>query len=318
MPYEGSVDIDGEGYDDEVVDETTSESESDINNSSTSDEELDNDGAVSTTTDDQPDDQTDDQTDDSNADGKTDKGTKLATDPLQQANQLRANAESRAKEYEALLMDPEGLERYLEDLKGATNKGQGKQPEIDVSQETKELLDINPDKIETVEDLRAYAKGLQQTVMQEVGTVKQAVSGMMANQQTEVIGKRITGGIDAVKAKYPELREKNSDGTPNPLFNPVFDQKLGDLIERFDFDPKTKSFRGQVDIVKLADDLADIIKVGRNKGSVEAQTIIKDRRVGKVSQGASGSSPDVDESKLSPSQIIAGRIKRSRSVNHRR
>ena len=308
MPYEGSVDIDGEGFDseDEGFEPTTSENDPDIDNSSTSDEVEKIEEVVQEPEGDEP-----------KAPATTDKGTKLADDPIQQANQLRANAERNAKQYEELLMDPEQLERYLQDLK--KEKGyKGAEETTDVSPQTKEILNVDPDKIETVEDLRNFAKALQQTISGEVETVKKTIGGMVAGQQANATITKVHNGIESAKAKYPELREKNADGTPNPLFNKVFDEKLGSLYEKLDFDPKTRMFRGQVDIVELADTLADMMNVGKSKGSVDAQTIVKDKRSGKIPQGGTGTSSEVDDKDLSPSQIIAKRIQRSRSAGRRR
>lgn len=301
MPYEGSADIDGEGFveDEEGFEESTSENEPDIENSSTSDEDAGKNEEVVEET--------------------TEKGTKLARDPLQQANQLRANAEAKSRQYEDLLMDPVGLERYLEDLKTSTGyKGKATSGATDVSKETKEMLRVDPDRIETVEDLRNFAKMLQQNITEEVGNVRKTVGGLVAGQRVNATVQKVSGGIETVRSKYPELREKNPDGTPNPSFNPVFDQKLSELYERYDLDPRTRMFKGEVDIVRLADDLAEVMSIGKDKGSRDAQTIVKDRRSGRISQGGSDSSSSVDESKMSPSQIIASRIKRSRVSGRRR
>jgi hypothetical protein len=308
---EGSVDIDGAGFDDEEeFEDSTSEIETDINNSSTSDGEDNNSSASTASDDDQDDDSatannqnTEDQTD-----GKTEKGTKLADDPLQAANQLRANAEARTREYENFLQDPEALERYVADLKASRGTQSAEKP-ADVNEDTQALLDI--------EDLRTFEKLMKQSVTDEIGQVKQTVSGMVETQKQKATADKVGGGITAVQTKYPELREKNSDGTKNPLFNPVFDKKLGDLYEKLDFDKKTQTFRGQVDIVELADTLAEMMNTGKVKGSAEAQTIVKDKRAGKTSQQGAGSSSDVDESKMTSSQMIAARIKRSRTSNRR-
>ena len=212
MSYEGSAEIEGEGFvEDEDFEESVSESEPDVENSSASEEDVEDKETIET-----PEEKPEDLE-------VTDKGTKLAKDPLSAANQSRANAEARAKQYEDLLMDPEGLERYLADLKNSTGY-QGKAEEsTDVSKETKEMLKIDPDKIETVEDLRNFAKMLKQSITEEVGNVKKTIGGIVAGQQVNATVQKVAGSIDAVKQKYPELREKNTDGTPKPLFNPVFE-----------------------------------------------------------------------------------------------
>lgn len=304
MPYEGSVDIDGEGYSEENIDDesTVTEDDQDIENSSTSEEVEKPVEGGEVVPEEQP-----------KTPELTEKGTKLAEDPLQRVNQLRANAEKKVEDYENLLMDPDQLERYLQDLK--VSRGAGKV--VETSPEAKQVLQVDPDKIETVEDLRNFAKSVQQTLADEVGSLKQTVGGLVEGQKTEKMAQKVSSGIDAVRAKYPELRDKNPDGTPNPLFNATFDEKLGKLYEKLDFDPKTKMFKGQVDIVELADTLADMMNVGKTRGSTEAQTIIKDKRVGRTSSGSVTAPSDVDEKDMTPSQIIASRIKRSRASSRR-
>lgn len=307
MPYEGSVDIDGEGYSEENIDDesTVTEDDQDIENSSTSEEVEKPVEGEEVVPEEQP-----------KAPELTEKGTKLAEDPLQRANQLRANAEKKVEDYENLLMDPDQLERYVQDLK-ASRGDDGKHTTIEASPEAKQILQVDPDKIETVEDLRNFAKAVQQTLEEEVGSIKKTVGGIVEGQKTEKMAQKVSSDIDAVRAKYPELRDKNPDGSPNPSFNPTFDEKLGKLYESLDFDPKTKMFRGQVNIVDLADTLADMMNVGKTKGSTEAQTIIKDKRVGRTSSGSVTAPSDVDEKDMTPSQIIASRIKRSRASSRR-
>jgi hypothetical protein len=295
---EGSVEIDGSGFiseEDELEDSTSENDEGDIENSSASEEEDATPGENPEEGGEQP-------------PQKTSKGTKLADDPLQQANQLRANAEAQARQYEQFLQDPIALKAYLDDLEKSS--GVKKAEEI--------VTDIDPDKLETVEDLRAFAKNLKTKVESELAGVKNTTMTMAQQRQYEGTANRISNDITGVQSKYPQLREKNADGSPNPDFDPVLDKQLGELYEELDFDPKTKMFKGQVSFARLADRFMAGREQGEKAGSQKAQTRIVDRTRGRIPSGAPSGSSDVDESKMSSSEIISSRIKRARARSRKR
>lgn len=239
-------------------------------------------------------------------DGKvTDKGTKLADDPLQQANQLRANAERKLKDYESYFSDPKNVEAYLGELR--RERGVEEKPQAPESQTT---TSIDPDKIETVEDLRTFAKQLKADADKQITELKQGYEGFTQTQREQAVAQRISSQIDAVRGRYDVLRPTNPDGSANPAFDSELEERLGKAFERLDLDPKTGKFRGQVDFEQFAEDFMFAAKRGENQGTQKAQTVVKDRRAGRVISGTTTTS-EPDEKDLSASQMIASRIQRA-------
>lgn len=229
---------------------------------------------------------------------KTEKGTKLDSDPLSQANQLRANAEAELRQYQALLNDPDRLKAYVKELESERGVPQNETSKTDLGA-------IDPDKLETVDDLRLFAKG----VLEELGSVKRQLYGFTTSQQEEHLSRSIQNGISQVTAKYPELREFNADGTPNPEYNAELDALVGNTFNDLDLDKKTQRYKGAVNIVDIADRIMSARKLGESTGSRKAQTDVKDKRLGRITgTGTETVTPPVDESKLSPSATIAARM----------
>lgn len=229
----------------------------------------------------------------------TDKGTRLDSDPLSQANQLRANAEAKARQMEDFLNDPKRVKAYLEDLE--------KENKTAIKEEL-----IDPDNLETVDDLKRFAKQLQGQSKQELEAVKREVFGIRDGERIRETKNRISSEVKNVQEKYPVLREFNSDGTKNPEYNEELDTAIGEFYNELDYDAHTKSYRGQHSIAKIADRFMKVRGLGEKNGTVKAQTIIKDKRTGRIITNQQGDSNTAsDESKQSASQTIAERMKRA-------
>jgi len=241
----------------------------------------------------------------------TEKGTKLAEDPVQQANQLRANAEAKAKEYEEFFSDPKNVEVYLNDLKGGKadkTVPEDKSQEIEISD-----ADINKlvENVETKEDVQKAIKGIFAYANAEIQKVRGEMQGITTSTKVKETNANVATEISQVQSKYPVLQKKLSDGTDNPEFDKDLDETIGKMFLKMDFDPRTKTFKGQTSLMEVADMFMKAAKISESKGSRKAQTIIKDKRGGRViSGGTNTDNRGVDESKMSPSQTIADRIKR--------
>lgn len=284
MPEEGSVSIEGADFDEEP----TVEAEN-INNDSTSEAKPQGE-AVN---------QAEGETQKQGDVQVTDKGTRLAADPLQQANQLRANAEAKVREYEQFLSNPQNLKRYLEELERETGQAQAAYQD-----------ELTPDRVQTIEDLQKYLAQETGKIRREVEEIQKLKYGIASQAVEEKVARTITSEIDEVRKKYPELRATNPDGSPNPDFDPELERELGDMFEELDLDPQTGGYRGRVSLLRLADRLMKAARKGQDQGSKRAQTVIQDRRNGRVTSGTTAEAQP-DESALSASQTIAARIKRA-------
>lgn len=316
---EGSVEVDGEGFEPDQVDGEGSvqdESEgsdgleenqnSESTNTDTETENLDN---QENDTKQETDSGDTEDSKDQDEDGKTEKGTKLDPDPLSQANQLRANAEAKTREYEEFFSDPKKVKSYLEELEKESGE----------DQEEDEDLVTDPSKIETTADMQSYAKFLKKEQDKALNEMRKSNEQREQKERTLATVSRVGSQIGQVKQKYPELRELNPDGSKNPDFDPELEAELGALIEDVDFDPNIVNpdgskgnFRGAVDYVKLADRFMKAAKRGQAQGSKKAQTIVKDKSGGRIKGGGSAGEGQPDESSMTASQVIAARMARAR------
>lgn len=243
----------------------------------------------------------------------TDKGTKLASDPLSRANQLRANAEAKAREYErklnemyALLNNPQVLESYLKQFKKDEGVSEDYQPEeVDISR-------LNPDEIETVEDFKNFAKAVRDFTLNSITKLKQDYQSRVQNDLEVKTAERIQSRIAEAQNKYNELRKTNPDGTPNPDYDPEIDAMVSDLYIKLDFDRTKGFFRGNYDPVEVADYVMNVVKIGQKYGSKKAQTEVIDKRLGRVETGFAKTDVLTDDNNLSPAEVIARRLQRAR------
>lgn len=242
---------------------------------------------------------------------RTEKGTRLAEDPLQRANQLRANAERERDEMVALLSDPDQVTAYLQELQkemGVTKK------EMAQESETGEI------KIEDVNDKATMQKYLKQETDKMHNILKQQEQSRnqesLVKQVERAVGSAGTQ-IAAVKDKYPELREKNPDGTPNPDFDRELEARIGARWEKT-FVPvringKVEMVPGKTSLEEIAEDMMFAVNRGRSRGSAQARTTILDKRTGAPRSGANRgqANQQADESKMTSAQKIARRIAQS-------
>lgn len=311
MPEEGSVEVDGEGFDSEGSEESQHEdqdqhidNQDDSKEGSTKEEESEEsseNGEESQETEEGK------EGEESKDGKKTDKGTKLAEDPLSAANQLRANAEAKTKEYEEFFADPKNVRAYLADLE----KENGDSDEED--------LISDPSKIETTADLQSYAKYLDRKTEKALRGLTEYAKKNEAEKQRSSVVSNITNDLKAVQSEYTELRPVNPDGTPNPDFDEELEAELGALIHELDFNPNIVNadgskgnYMGKVSYKRIADRFMKAARRGETTGSKKAQTIVKDRRSGKIKGSSSGGDNQPDESNMSASQMIAARMQRVR------
>lgn len=287
------------------VEESTENIESQSEDSS---EEADGESTSTESTDENQEDKEDEKSEDSSQEEKTEKGTKLDPDPLSRAHQLRANAEAEARQYQALLNDPVRLKAYVKELEAETGEGE-KEEAASVDDA---LANLDPSKLETVEDLQNFAKNLKEATSKEIANVKKELTGLTSSQQLETTKASIRNSIDEVQNKYPELREYNSDGTKNPDFNKELENLIGTVYEQIDFDKKSKQFRGNYLPHQIAEWFMGAKRIGEGSGSRKAQTDVIDKSKGRVTTSqTNGSAPEIDESKQTATATIADRMKRA-------
>lgn len=286
---EGSVFV--EGFDDDV-DESTSESDDSQADTSSSEQEGQQEKSE---TEEKETKSTNDQEQKDEKSELTEKGTKLDSNPLSRVNQELANERAKIREYEKVLNDPTLLKSYVAQFEKAP-----KEQEAPKTQEK----EMREEDVKTTEDLHIYLKQQNEKLSQKMKELDSTIQTVKSSQKEAVIANTISNDIATVRETYPELDPKSES------YNADLDASVGAMYELIDYDKESKQFRGNVKITDIANIIMKASGSSKQKGLQEAQTIVKDKRSGKVTSGSS--SHVVDITNMTPSQIIASRIKSAR------
>lgn len=228
----------------------------------------------------------------------TEKGTKLDSNPMSALNQQLANERRQRTTYEKVLNDPDQLVAYAKTMGVELSKKE--------AEKLQEEQQIDPSKIETVEDLQGFAKQLEKKYEKQSQEVDKSLQGFKESDEIEAVSRVIKTDIDAVREKYPELDPKSESYDPN------LEETIGKLYQTADFDTIKNRYIGKARIGEIADMVMGVRGSAKTAGSKEAQTIVKDKRRGSVLAGGKETAPD--ESNMSPAQSIASRMAQARKA----
>lgn len=303
----------------DIIDNDTEDVDEDIDNSDVDEDEPEDtdteDDGESDDSDEEDDSEDEDEPEDPKKSGKpdkTEKGTKADKNPLSYANQLRANAEAKVRQYEEFLESPEQVERYLEALK----KERGVEKKTPKKEETDEpemqLKDVN-----TKEDMRKYLAQQDRKYQKQIEEIRNDWSKSKEQEQSEKVKETVSSRVTAVRQKYEQLRPKNDDGTPNPEFDKDLENRMGDFFMKHDFDKKGNTFKGSMDLSELADLVMFAYEQGSKKGSKRSQTITVEKRKGKPQGGVSNDKGGGEQAGMTPEQKIAARMRAAYARRHR-
>lgn len=304
MP-EGSVFVDG--FDDGSDDATSEDS---IDETSTDEvvEDSKEEPEVKSEADDKQEDESDDS--DEGEPKLTPKGTKVDPNPASAVHQELANERRQRLQMEEILNDPDKLNRYMSaaGFNKSTVEVAKDKPKPTSTDELQEL--IKPERLQTVGDyskaLQALASYTQNTVESyetKIGGLTKELGGLSAGRRLESVANTIDKDITLVREKYPELDPKSSD------FNPELEKEIGELFNELDFDGQSMTYRGSHSLLNIAERMMRSAVALKKAGSSEAQKIVKEKRMGRVSSTGK-SKAEATEENLSPGQVIAQRIAR--------
>ncbi len=285
---EGSVFV--EGFDDDVPEDATEESQDSTveqADTTTSDNTEGEEQKTETTN-------TNDQESKDDKTELTEKGTKLDPNPLSRVNQELANERAKIREYEKILNDPILLKNYVAEFGASPEK-------TETADKVVPEKEMRYEDVKTTEDLQVYLKQQDQKLNAKLKELDTTITGVKTSEKDKAVGTTINSDIAAVRSEYPALDPKSD------TYNPELDAAVGKMYERMDFDKSTKKFRGNVRITEIAEIIMAAAGSSKKQGSEEAQTVIKDKRTGKVNAGSA--SQTIDTSNMSIGQIIAARAK---------
>lgn len=220
----------------------------------------------------------------------TDEGTKLDPNPQSAAYQQLANAQRKLRAYEAVLNDPNLYQEFAGKL--------GKQP--DKPQE------ITPESLASVEDVAKVLNEVRSQTLsyqQEIASLKGQLGQMTSKQYQSEVHQSLSDGIKLVREKYPELREGDQ-------YNPDLEREIHDLYHELNYDPQTDGYSNRFPLPMVAQRIMNAYNLTKKAASQEAQTLVKQKSLGKVVTSEKSGKEAQDVSEMSIAQRIAYASKR--------
>ena len=211
----------------------------------------------------------------------TEKGTKLDSNPQSAVHQELANAKTQIKQMEAVLTQPTLLKRYAE--QNGMSLSEAKASIKDEKEEIKDVVEeFSPENFKTSGDVASALNKMNKSLAEtkaENQRLREGQKGINSSRESERIANNMQRDISAVQDKYPVLNPKS------PEFNKDLETSVGKLYHKLDFDPATKTFRGNVSVTDIADTVMESTKLAKKQGSREAQTDVTVKQAGKVNSG---------------------------------
>ena len=232
----------------------------------------------------------------------TEKGTKLDPNPQSAIHQELANAKSQIKQMEDVLTKPALLKRYAE--QNGMSLSEAKADLKDEKEEVTETIEeFSPENFKTSGDVASALNKINKSLAEtkaENQRLREGQKGINSSRESERIVNNMQRDISAVQDKYPVLNPKS------PEYNKNLEESVGKLYHKLDFDPATKTFRGNVSVVDIAETVMGATKLAKKQGSREAQTDVTVKQAGKVNSGKG-------KSKSTPTEglTIAQKIKKA-------
>ena len=235
----------------------------------------------------------------------TEKGTKKDPNPQSAIHQELANERRLRMQMEQVLGNPQLLNQYMEQQFGI------KAPQFQTEQQTTEpkATRYKAEEFKSVEDIVDKLNEVNETFdsklksyEQENQQLKQAVIGILQEGQQSKFVSSLTQEANALKGEK-ELDPKS----------PEYIEGLeGDIVlayQQFNTDPQTGQFVPRVTLSQVGKQVIEAARKARAKGSMQAQTVVKDKSEGRVRTGNQvQTEPDTDS--MSASDSIAARIRR--------
>jgi hypothetical protein len=242
----------------------------------------------------------------------TEKGTKLDPNPESAVHQELANAKRTIQQMTTVLKSPELLRRYAKEsgmtLEEAKEEIKEKQEQVE-EEFSAEKLQTGDDVARALNEIKkGYGKETQ-TLKETIKNLQSKLDGMSNQSRVEKAVSTLGNDISSVRGKYDQLDPKmDKDGKPtNPNYNPELENHIGALYKKLDIDEQTGVPRGNVSLAEVADAVMIGVESARKAGSQEAQTVIKEKRAGRIVTTSKGV-PESESEDEDAGTTIANRI----------
>lgn len=223
----------------------------------------------------------------------TEDGTKLDPNPQSAAYQQLANAERKLKAYEAVLNDPNLYQEFASKLTG----------------KPKEVEEITPESIQTVDDVVRVVNDLRKQTMtleQQNRELQERLGQTTVKQFRDDVANGISQGTKLVRETYPELRKGD------PSYNEKLEEQVSALYHELNYDPSLNGYTNRYPLEKVAERVMGTYNLTKQSASQEAQTIVKQKSMGKVVTSGKSNKGEPDYGDLTIAQRIALQYKRKK------
>lgn len=225
----------------------------------------------------------------------TDKGTKLDPNPESAAHQLLANERRVRAQMEQVLGDPEKLTQFMEKQYGI--KSQSKV-------EAEPTKSFTADDFQSLDDVARVVNTLKTDFVQKTDSL------VKENQQLkETVGQLQQGGraqqlFSTMSDDVSSLRQEPELNPKSPDFIEGLEERIADRYKKLDFEENTGTFRGGISLSEVGKDLIDVARLGKKKGSLQTQTVVKNKSEGEI-RTSTGVKDEVSGDKLSAGDSIS-------------
>lgn len=314
MTDEGSVQVEGYAFDSEGMDGEESQVEETQTDETTDDTQETAEVPATETTEETQDTTVEETESEDTEEVLTDKGTKLDKNPASAAYQQLANAKVKMGKYEKILTNPTLLSEYakqmgLEISGGKSTKADAVTEEA-VQDDLAELITAdNMDDVDkitgVVKKVHSHYQGKLTAQEQRIKRLEDQLGGVAESSKREAVLNKLTTDVSSVRGKYPELNPKSD------AYNPELEKEIKDHYDELDFDEATQSYRGNHSLASITDRFMRTAGFFKNAGSKQAQTIVKQKILGKGVTNKAGTK--VEAESTDPATAIGQRISKMRN-----
>lgn len=234
----------------------------------------------------------------------TEKGTKLDSNPQSALHQQLANEKRARSQVEQVLGDPKLLAKFAEQQYGI---------KIPVEQETAKqdvpTKQYTAEDFQNIEDVATKFNELQKSFDEKSRSYEEQIKELKTVADRLVDGSRDTQITSAMEKDVVSLKSVPELKRGDPDFVEGLEAKIVERYYQQDFDEQTGKFRGNTSLKRVADDIIEAIKLGRQAGAQKAQTIVKDKTEGRVRTSAPAKTEQSTDNMSAGGSIAAG-IKR--------
>jgi len=199
----------------------------------------------------------------------TEKGTKLDPNPESAVHQQLANERAKTKAMESVMRDPEKLNKYMQD--SFPKKEEAPARKVFKAEDFASIDDV----ANKFNDMQSEFDSKTQAQEAEIKALKGEQNRMQNNTRYERVA-------NIMEQDITSLRQEKELNPKSPDYIEGLENDIASAYHKLDFDERTGEYRGKQSMADVGKQMISVARKARQKGSVDAQTVVKDKSAGKV------------------------------------